>query len=142
MRIGIAHDLPVELENETQDAMRGRMNGAEIEREASFRVQAHAPTSLPPSAACARSAEIPGAGSKRFAVRNVNRPGRDRHREEYVGNLLYWAVVFLVVGIIAALFGFGGAAGTAVEGARILFWVAIVLFVISLIGGFVRGRGV
>jgi uncharacterized membrane protein YtjA (UPF0391 family) len=62
--------------------------------------------------------------------------------EESVGNLLYWAVVFLVVGIIAALFGFGGAAGTAVEGARILFWVAIVLFVVSLIGGFVRGRGV
>jgi uncharacterized membrane protein YtjA (UPF0391 family) len=55
-----------------------------------------------------------------------------------MGNLLYWAVVFLVVALVAALFGFGGVAGTAMEGARLLFWVAIVLFVISLIVGFVR----
>lgn len=40
------------------------------------------------------------------------------------GNLLHWAVVFLVVAIIAALLGFGGVAGTAMEGARMLFWVA------------------
>jgi uncharacterized membrane protein YtjA (UPF0391 family) len=58
-----------------------------------------------------------------------------------VGDLLHWAIVFLVVGIVAALFGFGGVAGTAVEGARILFWVAIVLFVISLIGGMLRRGG-
>jgi uncharacterized membrane protein YtjA (UPF0391 family) len=58
-----------------------------------------------------------------------------------VGGLLYWAIVFLVVGIIAAAFGFGGVAGTAVAGARILFWVAIVLFVIALIGGLVRRGG-
>ncbi|HEX4893945.1 MAG TPA: DUF1328 domain-containing protein [Hyphomicrobiaceae bacterium] len=55
-----------------------------------------------------------------------------------MGNLLYWAVVFLVVALVAALFGFGGVAGTAMEGAKLLFWVAIVLFVISLIVGFVR----
>lgn len=58
-----------------------------------------------------------------------------------LGNLMYWAVVFLIVAIVAALFGFGGVAGTAIEGARILFWVAIVLFVISLLVSFVqRGR--
>ena len=55
-----------------------------------------------------------------------------------MGNLLHYAVVFLVVALAAALFGFGGVAGTAMEGARILFWVAIVLFVISLIGGLIR----
>lgn len=55
-----------------------------------------------------------------------------------MGNLLHYAIVFLVVAIVAALFGFGGVAGTAVEGAKILFWVAIVLFVISLIANFVR----
>ena len=55
-----------------------------------------------------------------------------------MGNLLHYAIVFLVVAVVAALFGFGGVAGTAIEGARILFWVAIVLFVISLIGGLVR----
>lgn len=55
-----------------------------------------------------------------------------------MGNLLYYAVVFLVVALVAAFFGFGGVAGTAMEGARILFWVAIILFVISLVAGFIR----
>jgi len=54
------------------------------------------------------------------------------------GNLLHWAVVFMVVAIIAALLGFGGVAGTAMEGARMLFWVALVLLVISLVFGLIR----
>lgn len=54
------------------------------------------------------------------------------------GNFLHWAVVFLVVAIIAALLGFGGVAGTAMEGARMLFWVALVLLVISLVLGLIR----
>ncbi len=55
-----------------------------------------------------------------------------------MGNLLHYAIVFLVVALIAAFLGFGGVAGTAVEGARILFWVAIVLFVVSLLVGLIR----
>ena len=55
-----------------------------------------------------------------------------------MGNLLHWAVAFLVVALIAAFLGFGGVAGTAMEGARLLFWVALVLFVISLVVGFIR----
>ena len=55
-----------------------------------------------------------------------------------MGNLLHYAIVFLVVALIAAFFGFGGVAGTAMEGARLLFWVAIVLFVVSLVAGFLR----
>jgi uncharacterized membrane protein YtjA (UPF0391 family) len=55
-----------------------------------------------------------------------------------MGNLLHYAIVFLVVALIAAFFGFGGVAGTAMEGARLLFWVAIVLFVLALVGNFVR----
>ncbi len=55
-----------------------------------------------------------------------------------MGNLLYYAIVFLVVALVAAFFGFGGVAGTAMEGARLLFWVAIILFVVSLIAGFIR----
>lgn len=54
------------------------------------------------------------------------------------GNLLHWAVVFLIVAIIAALLGFGGIAGTAMEGARMLFWVALVLLLISLVFGLIR----
>lgn len=55
-----------------------------------------------------------------------------------MNNLLYYAVVFLVVALVAAFVGFGSVAGTAAEGARILFWVAIVLFVISLVAGLFR----
>jgi uncharacterized membrane protein YtjA (UPF0391 family) len=54
------------------------------------------------------------------------------------GNLLHWALVFLVVAIIAAVLGFGGVAGTAMEGARILFWLAIILLVVSLAFGLIR----
>ncbi|MFY9657289.1 MAG: DUF1328 domain-containing protein [Methylocystis sp.] len=59
-----------------------------------------------------------------------------------MGNLLYWALLFLVVGIVAAALGFGGVAGTAIEAARIVFWVAVVLFVVALIGGLIGRRGV
>lgn len=55
-----------------------------------------------------------------------------------MGNLLHYAVVFLVVALVAAFLGFGGVAGTAMEGARILFWVAIVLFVVALVAGWMR----
>jgi len=54
------------------------------------------------------------------------------------GNLLYWALAFLVVAIIAGILGFGGVAGTAMEGARLLFWVALVLLVISLVMSLIR----
>jgi uncharacterized membrane protein YtjA (UPF0391 family) len=55
-----------------------------------------------------------------------------------VGNLLHYAIVFLVVALIAAAVGFGGVAGFAMEAARLLFWVFIVLFVISLVAGIAR----
>ncbi len=55
-----------------------------------------------------------------------------------MGNLLYYAVVFLVIALVAAALGFGGVAGTAMAGAKLLFWVAIVLFVVALVGGMVR----
>lgn len=55
-----------------------------------------------------------------------------------MGNLLHYAIVFLVVALVAAFLGFGGVAGTAMAGARILFWVAIVLFVITIVANFVR----
>ncbi|MEO5646665.1 MAG: DUF1328 domain-containing protein [Candidatus Paceibacterota bacterium] len=51
--------------------------------------------------------------------------------------MLRWAVIFLIIALVAALFGFGGVAGTAIGIAKILFFVFIVLFIISLlVGGF------
>ena len=49
------------------------------------------------------------------------------------GGLLRWAIIFLVIALIAALFGFGFVAGTSIEIAKILFYVFIVLFVISVV---------
>jgi uncharacterized membrane protein YtjA (UPF0391 family) len=54
-----------------------------------------------------------------------------------MGNLLHYAIVFLVVAVVAAALGFGGVAGAAMEGARLLFWVALILFVVSAIASFV-----
>jgi uncharacterized membrane protein YtjA (UPF0391 family) len=53
-------------------------------------------------------------------------------------NLLHWAIIFLVVALIAAVLGFGGIAGTAVGAAKLLFWVAIILAIIAFIGNMVR----
>lgn len=55
-----------------------------------------------------------------------------------MGNLLHYAIVFLVIAVVAAIFGFGGVAGTAMSGAKLLFWVAIILFVVSALVGFLR----
>jgi uncharacterized membrane protein YtjA (UPF0391 family) len=53
-------------------------------------------------------------------------------------NLLHWAIIFLVVALVAALLGFGGVAGTAMEGAKLLFWVAIILAVVAFVISLVR----
>ncbi len=56
------------------------------------------------------------------------------------GGLLSWAIVFLVVALIAAVFGFGFVAGTSIEIAKILFYIFIILFVITIVMRLVRGR--
>ena len=52
--------------------------------------------------------------------------------------MLRWAVVFLIVAIVAAIFGFAGIESAAIEIAKILFFVFIVLFIISLAVGLSR----
>lgn len=49
--------------------------------------------------------------------------------------MLRWAILFLIVAIIAAVFGFGGIAAAATDIARLLFVVFLVLFVITLFIG-------
>ena len=49
--------------------------------------------------------------------------------------MLHYAVVFFVIALIAALFGFGGIAIASAEIAKILFFVFLVLFVLALLGG-------
>jgi uncharacterized membrane protein YtjA (UPF0391 family) len=49
--------------------------------------------------------------------------------------MLHYAIVFLVIALIAGVLGFGGIAGSAVGIAKILFLVFIVLFLASLVMG-------
>ena len=44
--------------------------------------------------------------------------------------MLYWAAVFFVIAIIAAVFGFGGIAGAATFIAQIIFFIFLILFVL------------
>jgi uncharacterized membrane protein YtjA (UPF0391 family) len=52
--------------------------------------------------------------------------------------MLLYAVIFFVVAIVAALFGFGGIAAGATEIAKILFFVFLVLFIVSLVAGLIK----
>ena len=54
--------------------------------------------------------------------------------------MLHYAVVFFVIALIAAVFGFTGIAAGAVEIAKILFFIFIVLFVASLLMGLIRRK--
>ena len=49
--------------------------------------------------------------------------------------MLSWSVVFLVVAIVSGIFGFGGIAAGATSIAKLLFFLFVVLFVVSLFTG-------
>jgi uncharacterized membrane protein YtjA (UPF0391 family) len=52
--------------------------------------------------------------------------------------MLRLAILFLFIALIAALFGFGGLYAAATDIAKILFFVFIVLAVLSFLGGSLR----
>ncbi len=52
--------------------------------------------------------------------------------------MLYYALVFFIVALVAALFGFGGVSLAAAGIAKILFFIFLVLFVVSLVAHTVR----
>ena len=54
--------------------------------------------------------------------------------------MLHYAVVFFVIALIAALFGFGGIAASAMGIGKILFVVFAVLALASLVAGLLRRR--
>lgn len=54
--------------------------------------------------------------------------------------MLGWALTFLVIALIAAVFGFGGIAMASAGIAKLIFFVFIVLFLISAVAGALRGR--
>ena len=52
--------------------------------------------------------------------------------------MLSWAVIFFVVAIVAAVFGFGGIASASAGIAQVLFFIFLALFVIALVMRLVR----
>jgi uncharacterized membrane protein YtjA (UPF0391 family) len=56
--------------------------------------------------------------------------------------VLYWALMFLVVALVAAALGFSGIAGAATGIAKILFFVFLVFFIVSLAAGARRPRAI
>jgi uncharacterized membrane protein YtjA (UPF0391 family) len=54
--------------------------------------------------------------------------------------MLRWSLAFFIVAIIAAVFGFGGIAAGATDIARVLFFIFVVVFLVSLVWGLASGR--
>ena len=54
--------------------------------------------------------------------------------------MLGWALTFLVVAIIAAVFGFGGIASASAGIAQILFFIFVALFVLAMVVRALKGR--
>jgi uncharacterized membrane protein YtjA (UPF0391 family) len=69
-------------------------------------------------------------GGRKAAPRFGNWKLRTRKRS---GTVLGWALIFLVLALVAAAFGFQGVSGTASGMARMLFFLFLVLFVLSVL---------
>jgi uncharacterized membrane protein YtjA (UPF0391 family) len=54
--------------------------------------------------------------------------------------MLSWVVTVLIIALIAGILGFGGIAGVSIEIAKAIFFIAVVLFIVSAVVGLARGR--
>jgi uncharacterized membrane protein YtjA (UPF0391 family) len=64
--------------------------------------------------------------------------GLKGENEDFV--MLSWVVTFLIIALIAGVLGFGGIAGASVEIAKMIFFIAVILFLVSAVVGLARGR--
>jgi uncharacterized membrane protein YtjA (UPF0391 family) len=71
----------------------------------------------------------------------ISQHGASRWSNKFeVGYMMGWVITFLVVALVAGVLGFGGIAGASIEMAKIVFFIAIVLFLLSAVFGIFRGR--
>jgi uncharacterized membrane protein YtjA (UPF0391 family) len=66
--------------------------------------------------------------------------GRADAGEAEIFVMLSWVVTFLIIALVAGILGFGGIAGVSIEIAKTIFFIAVVLFLISAVIGLARGR--
>ena len=55
--------------------------------------------------------------------------------------MLRWAIIFFIIALVAAVLGFGTISGMSFEIAKFIAIIAVILFVVSLVIGGMRGRG-
>jgi len=60
---------------------------------------------------------------------------------KHITPMLSWILTFLIIALIAGAFGFTGIAGTSIGIAQTLFYIFLILFLLSLIIHIVRGDG-
>jgi uncharacterized membrane protein YtjA (UPF0391 family) len=72
------------------------------------------------------------------ARRAVRRPA-NRHIHGRSGTMLKWALVFFVISVIAGFFGFTGVASGARTIAKVLFFIALAIFLVILVFGVMLG---
>jgi uncharacterized membrane protein YtjA (UPF0391 family) len=53
--------------------------------------------------------------------------------------MLSWALSFFILALIAAVFGFGGIASASAGIAKLLFFLFLILFIVSLVSGRTTG---
>jgi uncharacterized membrane protein YtjA (UPF0391 family) len=92
----------------------------------------HVSCSCCDAAACERQELINRCGDG--LCQHANQPTID----PVEGFMLRYAVIFFIIAIIAAFFGFGGIASGAAEIAKILFFIFIVIFLATLLLGVFR----
>jgi uncharacterized membrane protein YtjA (UPF0391 family) len=71
---------------------------------------------------------------------NASSPGRADVGEAEIFVMLSWVVTFLIIALVAGILGFGGIAGVSIEIAKTIFFIAVVLFLVSAVIGLARGR--
>ncbi len=56
--------------------------------------------------------------------------------------MLRWALIFFIVSLVAAVFGFTGISQATAGIAQILFYIFLVVFLVLLVAGLVTGRSI
>ncbi len=56
--------------------------------------------------------------------------------------MLRWALIFFVLALVAALFGFGGLAAGAAGTAKLLFFGFLILAAVAIVANLARGRAI
>ena len=71
---------------------------------------------------------------------NSRRAGCVQNWRQKVLTMDIWVVAFLIIALIAALVRYGGITGASIQIAKVLFFLAVVLFVVSAVVSVARGR--